>query len=153
MPSIRGNLPALITLSAMTLADASCDPTRACGEIGCDNGLTVVFRGGNAGSTYRLEVASVTPLPETVPFVRCFLEVLAANSNRLSCSSAELHREFAGRLVINDLGLKNVLVSVFLSDQPLTQQQFQIVYATSEVNGPGCGTCTHASIEVSIPPP
>jgi len=119
--------------------------------MGCDDGLTVDFHGGKPGSTYRLEVASVTPLPEIVPIVVCSLEVIDPNRQRLSCSSRELHREIAGRLVINDAGLRNVLVSVFLSDEPVTQQQFAVRYTTAEINGSGCGTCTSASVEVAIP--
>jgi hypothetical protein len=45
----------------------------------------------------------------------------------------------------------NVYVVISTGGSTVKEEKFDILYATREPNGPGCGTCTNASITVNVP--
>jgi len=74
----------------------------------------------------------------------CTLSFPAAipGSSQLDCSSSVEHVDLGTMLQIRRNDIHNLTVVVSSSGTELGRQTFQPAYATREINGPGCGTCT-----------
>ncbi|HZL19511.1 MAG TPA: hypothetical protein VFG23_17380 [Polyangia bacterium] len=139
-----------LLLVALLLAVPSCQT--ACGLVGCAQGLSITFDANfNQAATYDVVVSVVTATPETVPIATCTLVASDGGGAQLLCGSQEAHSEQSNTLRIEDTTLAKVLVSVSLGGNTVAEQTFEPAYTTAEINGPGCGTCTSASIQMTIP--
>jgi hypothetical protein len=140
-----------LLLAALLSAVPACD-SRGCTAIGCYQGLSITF-GGNftQSATYDVVVSVVTTTPETVPIATCTLVASDGGAAHLLCESQELHLEQSNTLRFDDTTLTKVLVSVSMGGTTVAEQTFEPAYTTREINGPGCGTCTSAAIQMTIP--
>jgi hypothetical protein len=142
-------MPALL-LAALLFAVPSCESS--CGLVGCARGLSITFDANfSQAATYDVVVSVVTATPETVPIVTCTLVASGGDGAQLLCASQEAHSELSNTLRIDDTTLSKILVSVSMGGNTVAEQTFEPVYNTGEINGPGCGTCTSATVQMTIP--
>lgn len=121
-----------------------------CSTVACPDGLNIVIEGNlQPGMSYEVEVSTETPLPETVPIMRCTLTVDGRGGRALRCSSELRHSESDGIHFVDRL--PSVHVRVSKATTTLAEQSFTPMYVTREPNGPGCGTCTSAAVTISVP--
>ncbi len=53
-------------------------------------------------------------------------------------------------MIIDDTSLDGPLqVTVSSHGAQVTQQSFKVNYVSQEINGPGCGVCTNATVNVT----
>lgn len=147
----RGIVLAVLLAVAFLVGNGGCGE-HACGLVGCLNGLTVTFSGNyEAGATYTAVVNRVASVPETVPLATCQIEPSPEGGHRAVCTSATVHSEIANSTRIEQNDLTNLRVAVSRDGTQLGEQTFQPAYSSREINGPGCGVCTSASVSVEIP--
>ena len=150
----RFRLAALACLAlasvAASFAVTSCG--YACTAIGCWNGL-VIELGGNIGQhdDLDIEVAHITPTPEVIQAMTCKF-TRSSTGEQLLCGSIREHREINSR-TINFLSdeLKNIRITISSGASVISEQMFEVQYKSAEINGPGCGVCTNATVNVAIP--
>jgi len=134
-----------------TLAMGAVGCGHACNAIGCLDGLVLAFDGLVAGTTYQVTVSQVTATPETIPVATCTAVVAANGSPQLSCSSERPHTESSNTLQFHDTELTKLVITVSSNGMTLVNQAADVSYTSSEINGPGCGVCTQASVSVTVP--
>jgi hypothetical protein len=143
-------MPALL-LTALLSAVPACEG-KSCGTVGCAQGLSIDFDANfSQAATYQVVVSVVTATPETVPIATCTLVASDGGGVQLLCDSMEIHSELSNTLRIDDMTLSKILVSVSVGGNTVTEQTFEPVYKAAEINGPGCGTCTSATVQMTIP--
>jgi len=127
---------------------------RTCTLMACNEGLVVNFdHDFPFGTTYEVSIAQVTGDEPPPVFATCeFVKEASGESVSLRCSSALQHQEFGESAVLRDTSLERLLVTISVDGSVVDTQQFEVSYTTREINGPGCGYCTSASILVSAPP-
>lgn len=140
----------LLSLIAVMWTWSGCEQEHACTLIGCRDGLVMSFDGLIAGSTYQIVVSVVTPTA-TAPLVTCTAAPGANGDQQLTCDSVDSHTEVGTTLQIHDSTLNQIQVTVSSNGAQLSQQTFTIGYQSVEINGPGCGVCTHADVTVTLP--
>jgi len=126
------------------LAAAGCSQT--CGAAACFQGVVVSFTGFAPG-TYEVEIGAVTTTSQAAPIATCTL-MAGDSAGPLSCSSSESHSEIGNQVTIGDTSLDQIQVTVSANGAPVTQQTLQVNYHSDEINGPGCGVCTSARVNV-----
>ena len=92
-----------------------------------------------------------TITPERVEIMRCTLTVQASGSRELLCNSVLQHQMLGGSTVTLREMPANVHVSITEGTATVAEKTVAPNYVTEEVNGPGCGTCTHATLNVTVP--
>lgn len=137
---------------ALLLAAAvGCATDHACTAIGCLDGLTVSLDGNfEPGSTYRIDVNQVSGNDATA-VMSCTWTPTAPALQPPVCTSSIEHAEFGSRIQIRSNTLTKVKVAVTKDDVFVGEESFEPKYAAREINGEGCGTCTQASISVTVP--
>ncbi len=140
----------MVLAAALSLGISGCG--YSCTAIGCLDGLTISFDGTpDPTATLQIDISQVTATPEVVLAMTCSLSPNAAGGHTLLCSSPRSHSEFGNMVVIHDYSLKHLLVTVSSGGTKLGEQTFDPTFASEEINGDGCGICTHASIRVMLP--
>jgi hypothetical protein len=145
----RGAVVAGVVAGAALLL-GSCSE-RACTNRGClFTGLNVRFGGGfELGKRYEVEISIVTPTPEVILVMRCALTPASATDYGLACTSAYLHAE-QGDSIRFFQELSTLLVSVSADGDMLYERTHEVEYTIEEINGPGCGTCEFAVVDVEL---
>ena len=142
----------LVALLALLAAGAGgCESSRVCSLIGCLDGVTVTFTGLGAHSSYDIVIAPVPATTDGAPLATCTLETSDAGVRRLTCASSETHIEFDTSVRIEDDTLHTIQITVSSGGAQVAQQTFDVTYQSSEINGPGCGVCTTASVMMVVP--
>ena len=143
---------AAAVVGSLALASFGCEPQK-CGAVGCLRGVNIHFEGTfQPGKTYAIQISELTPTPEVVPIMKCSLTGAAAGATpELLCSSAQMHATFATQVQIDDVVLHQLRIAISADGTPVGQQDYPVLYASREINGPGCGTCTTAGITVALP--
>jgi hypothetical protein len=141
---------ALTLLAILPLAISGCKT--ACGDVGCLGGLNISFVGWfDLGKTYDITLSVLTATPEVVPIVHCSYSDPAGGGAGLLCSSASRFTASGTQLSIEDDTIKNLRVNISADGAVVGQQDYQVAFSSSEINGDGCGTCTSASLTVDFP--
>lgn len=143
----------LVVLAALLAAGAiGCEASHVCATVGCLYGVTVSFTGLGAHPSYDITIASVTPPPDVVPISTCTLDVTDGGSRQLACTSSSETVDVSGTTVrIQDNTLDSLQITVSSGGAQVAQQTFDVTYQSSEINGPGCGVCTTASLVMTVP--
>jgi len=132
----------------------SCDvpgESTACTLIGCDDGLTLRFAGNlDRSKPYRIAINTITATPEEVPVMTCELTP-NGEAHLITCKSVTPHTEDFDSVTIKDNGLSKLHVVVTKAGAMISESTLQPLYSTKEINGEGCGKCTQASAQISIP--
>jgi len=141
---------ALTLLATLPLALSGC--RQACNDMGCLDGLNVSFAGSfEPGKTYDVTLSILTTTPEVVPIVHCSFSDPAAGGAGLLCSSASPFTASGTQLSIKDDTIQNLRVTIAADGAVVGQQDYQVAFSSREINGPGCGVCTNASVTVDFP--
>jgi len=131
---------------------STCGSEHSCTLIDCLDGLNIQLDGKfEMGETYQVDISVITTTPEVVPIMRCSLSRPTENSWDLRCNSAFPHSEFGNRIQVRTTEEKKVKVAVSSNAMTLGEQVFDVAYTSKEINGPGCGVCTSALIDVTVP--
>jgi hypothetical protein len=143
----------LVALLALLAAGSSgCESSHACSLVGCLDGVIVSFTGLGAHPSYDITITPVTTTPDVVPLATCTIDASDAGARQLTCTSSfETHDEFGLSVRIQDSTLQAIQISVSSDGTPVAQQTFDVSYQSSEINGPGCGVCTQASVSMTVP--
>lgn len=142
--------PALL-LASLLAAVPACEG-KGGGDVGCAEGLSITFDANlSQAATYDVVVSVVTTTPETVPIATCTLVASDGGGVQLLCGSMENHSEDSNTLRIDDPTLAKILVTISSGGNTVAEQIFEPVYTAKEINGPGCGICTSASLQMTIP--
>jgi len=96
-------------------------------------------------------VSNVTATPETIPVATCTAGVAAGGSTQLFCDSQLSHSESGSTLQFQGTELKKLLITVSSNGMTLVNRTEDVAYTSREINGPGCGVCTSASLTVTVP--
>ena len=148
--SARRFAGALTLLSILPLAISGCE--QSCTTRGCLDGLNVSFVGQfEPGKTYDVTLSVLTATPEVVPIMNCSYSDPAGGGAGLLCSSASPFTAAGTQLNIKDDTIKNLRVTIAADGAVVGQQDYQVAFSSAEINGPGCGICTNASISVDFP--
>jgi hypothetical protein len=141
-------------LFATALLVASCNSTRICNDIGCTSGLTVALDGaidGGAPTTFQIDLAKRVD-QQVTPLTTCTFT--AANyAATLVCSPEVSRTLIAYGIVLERTDIRMLEVTISSNGNVLSQQTVTPTYTSREVWGPGCGTCTQATVKVDLPPP
>jgi hypothetical protein len=146
-------LSRLCFVGAALLLAATAGCGGQCNDIGCLDGLVVQFGGTpQLGKTYAITLSTVTRTPEVVPFMRCQLTTVAAGQTTLTCESTLEHRELGSSVQLAGAarGYDNLFVQVALDGVQQSERRFEVMWKKEELNGPGCGVCTSASVDVEL---
>jgi len=148
---IRPSQIAWILLAAsLSLGISGCG--HSCTGVGCPDGLSIFLDGTpDPTAPRRIEVSEVTATPEVVLVMTCSLSTNSVGGPDLLCSSARQHSEHGNIIVIRDYDLKHLVVTVSSGGTKLGEQTFDPTFTSEEINGPGCGVCSDASIRVMLP--
>jgi hypothetical protein len=146
-------LPGALALSLLLAATAAgCDGSHTCTLIGCLDGVAISFEGLNLGTTYDIAIADLNMMAHAaVPIMTCTAAATDAGYQTLSCSSSEAHSEIGTTVHIRDTTLSAVEVTVSSNGVQLSDRSFDVNYTSKEINGPGCGVCTSASVTMTVP--
>jgi hypothetical protein len=140
----------LIVLALLT-AVAGCE-NHLCTLIGCTDGLAITLDGTfDVGKVFQIDLAEITPTPEVVPFMTCSFAPSAPGTagQQLLCQSAVSHSELVNIIQIRDYEPKKLSIKISSAGALVSEQTFEPVFTTKEINGPGCGTCRQSSIALS----
>lgn len=138
-----------LTISALACwILAGCDG-QSCTTRACNEGLTISFAGLSSATTYQIVVSNVTNTPESIPIATCTLAPDANGTPELSCNSSEVHTDVGSYLRIEDSTFQEIQVDISADGETVLQQSYPVTYQSTEINGPGCGVCTQASITVT----
>ena len=141
---------ALTLLATLPFASSGCG--QACSAIACLDGLNISFAGWfELGKTYDITLSVLTATPEVVPIVHCSYSDPAGGGPGLLCSSASQFTASGNQLSIKDDTIKNLRVTISADGAVVGQQDYQVAFTSSEINGAGCGICTNASVTVDFP--
>jgi hypothetical protein len=140
----------LLASMLFALWTAGCDG--ACTLKGCQDGLVIQFAGRfDQTATYEIAVATTTHVSEVVTFARCLVTPNAVGL-QLFCTSQHRHTENGTTLQLPESRVDNLTVTISSGGGVIGEQRFDnIVFESREINGPGCGVCTNASVQVTIP--
>ena len=140
---------AVLVVSSLSLA--SCWTGHACSTIGCYSGLTIQFHRGNLADggapAETLDIDIETQENQNfLPLMTCSF---TTGAHELRCSSLWSHREDVEGTHIDDTSLKTIRVTVSrrLAIE-ISQETFVLSWTSREV---GCGTCTQATVMVTLP--
>jgi hypothetical protein len=125
-----------------------------CTLIGCLDGLLISLYAvaEDAGAApYEIVVNDVSTTSAGVPVATCTFTP-SPGPMALSCTSTRAVEELGSMIEIHGPPLTKLVVVVSRKGMKLAELPFEPVYETKEINGPGCGTCTQARIEVTLPP-
>ncbi len=141
-------------LLALALVVASCEE-KVCTTQGCLSGLTVeldgAVDGGIQATPFQIDFAKVVD-QQVTPLTTCTFT--AANAaNALVCSPEVTHAPLGSDVVFADTDVRMLRVTISSNGNVLSEQTVTPVYTSREVWGPGCGTCTQATVKVDLPPP
>ena len=141
----------LITMSLLlSLGAGSCQ--HGCTLIGCLDGLRISLESAVPPSTtLQIDIAMITPLPETLHVMSCILTPGAGSEEGLLCNSSRLHGEEGRTIHFGGDEIKRFTVTISREGTKLSEQTFDAPYTTTEPNGPGCGACTSATVHVPLP--
>ena len=138
-------------LASLPLALSGCG-SQSCSAIACFDGLNVSFVGSfEPGTTYDITLSVLTPTPEVVPIMHCSYSDPAGGGSGLLCSSASPFTASGAQLSIKDDTIKNLRVTMAADGAVVGQQDYQVAFTSSELNGAGCGVCTNANVTVDFP--
>jgi hypothetical protein len=151
MTRLSRSLP--IAPFALTLALAGCE--HACGLDYCPAGLVITLDASFTGpGVYDIEIVDV---PEMLGPVDC---TFAPNGfptdagtffgGGLRCASAFPHDEQDGMELVQDYQPKTIMITVRSEGVVVATKTFPLTFDTTEPNGAGCGTCTHALVTMSL---
>lgn len=141
----------LVVLSSLALCFglAGCD-NKVCSLIGCSEGLLITFDGSfGSNKTYDITVSDVTT-DEVVPILGCTLVAGDGTNGTLRCSSVHPHSEQGSTVSLRDPQPSRLDIKVSVDGVQIADKQFDVAFKTVELNGPGCGTCTNASVTMSL---
>jgi hypothetical protein len=144
----------LVVLSslALCLGLAGCE-SKACTDIGCREGLLITFDDSfESSKTYDVVVSDVTTA-ESVRILGCTLLPPADSSlaATLECTSPSPHSESGRTVSLREAQPMHLDIEVSMGGAQIADKQFDVAFKTVELNGPGCGTCTSASVTMSLP--
>jgi hypothetical protein len=134
-----------LAVAVGALASAGC--SQECGAAACLRGVGVSLEGFAPG-TYEVKIAVVTATAEAAPLATCTLTGGDAGGPLL-CASPEAHSELGNQVRIDDTSYDRIQVTVSSNGAQVTQQTFDVHYSSEEINGPGCGVCTSATLTVT----
>jgi hypothetical protein len=139
-------------LILVALAPAACS-SRECATVGCLDGVTINLGSGFApGQTYALTVSDLSAaMALTIATCTYAPSTAAGVAGMLTCASLRPHMEFPPSILIRQWQPTRIEVKVTSGGAPVTDQTFDVTFASSEPNGSGCGTCTQASVTVTPP--
>lgn len=126
-------LKRLMSLTVLSLLLGCSTADKACTLIGCNDGLSVTFKGSPPENfTLRLKADGQADINVTCP----------GGSTQFTC--------LPDRVMINNYTPTQVDVTYTAGDKTLTRS-FTPSYTSSEPNGPGCGpVCRQASVELDL---
>jgi hypothetical protein len=142
----------VVSSLALGLGLAGCQ-SGTCTLIGCREGLLITFDGSfEPNKTYDIVVSDVTTA-ESVRLLACTLTPPADSSlaTTLECASVSPHSEQGGTVSLRDVQPARLDIKVSVGGTQIADKQFDVAFKTVELNGPGCGTCTSASLTMSLP--
>ena len=142
----------LLLATPLLVGLLGCD-SRACTLKGCFDGLNIQLDGKfEIGKVYDVNISVITTTPEVVPIMICSITRPTENGWDLRCSSVLPHSEiFGNRIQIRTTEITKLGVVVSSSGAKVGEQTFDVTYTSQEINGPGCGVCTSALVNVTIP--
>lgn len=125
-------LKRLLTLAAFGLL-LGCTADKACTLIGCNDGLSVTFKGTAPDNfSLKLKAEGQTELNLSCP----------GGSSQFTC--------LPGRVLVNNYTPAQVEVTYTAGDKTVTRS-FTPSYTTASPNGPDCGpSCKQATVEIEI---
>lgn len=149
----RFSLALLVAPVVVVVALAGCEYGQTCAAIGCSDGLNVQLNGNfEIGRSYQVDISTITVTPEVVPIMRCSLTRPTENGWDLRCNSAIPHSESFGNWIqMRTTEFKKLQVAVESDGITLGEQVLDVSYTSKEINGPGCGVCTSAVVNVTVP--
>ena len=132
----------------MVDAAACSSGPEVCSTIGCSDGLDVTIEGNlQASMNYEIDVSTDPSTPDGASIMHC---TLTFNGGvEVKCDSALRHWESGGSIHFADR-LPNVHVRVSTAMTTIAEKSFTPTYVTTEPNGPGCGTCSHAAVSLNV---
>jgi hypothetical protein len=89
---------------------------------------------------------------QVTPLTTCTFTA-ANGADALVCSPEVTHAPLGSDVVFADTDIRMLRVTVSSNGNVLSEQTVTPVYTSREVWGPGCGTCTQATVKVDLPPP
>ncbi|HEX3695481.1 MAG TPA: hypothetical protein VH374_08820 [Polyangia bacterium] len=141
--------PGLLALSFLGIFGLGGCDEHACGLVAYPNGLLITFDDSfTTGQTFDVTISEVTTTPEIVPVMNC--TVTGGSPAEIACASGLFHAEQFGGVVIADDKPSRLDIAVSSNGMKLAEKQFDVVFTTSEPNGPGCGTATSPTVTMSL---
>jgi hypothetical protein len=139
---------------ALTLMLAGCN--HACGLEVCFDGLVITFDSSFVGpGTYDISVVDVPlmfgPVASCTYAPNGFLTDAGTGWGwGLRCASQLSHTELDNMEMIHGFQPKAIQITVRSNGVVVAQKAFSLTFTTTELNGPGCGTCTNARVTMSL---
>ena len=116
--------------------------------IGRRDGLEIAFE-SDAATGDALDITIEDKVDDTfAPLMTCSFE---PTTRRLLCSSPSDHSVIANRVHFSTTRFATLRVTVSAKGNQLSQEVFRPAYTAEEVWGEGCGVCTTATMQVSLP--
>jgi hypothetical protein len=128
-----------------------------CNAIGCSSGLTVQLLGadrdgGIAAMPFQIAFAKLVNL-QVIPLTTCTISSPDGLPDEVVCNPAVQPNFFGAGIHFDDTDIRVLRVTVSQNGTQLSQETYTPEYTSREVWGEGCGWCTQATVQVSLPSP
>lgn len=155
---IRMSQPCRRLIAAMLiLPSLGCSVlTRECNDVACLEGLNISLTGGfDPDKTYTIALSRLAATGEPSPVMSCARTSPSTTGAQMTCTASVRFQADPHAIRIIDpifegpRGKLRVVIST--DDVVVGQKDYDVAFATREINGRGCGECTGASIDVDFP--